>query len=396
MEASAGSESFYRDLPAFTRFVEFTEAKHYRPAPDGWLAVVADIESSTEAIAAGRYKQVNMIGAGVIVAVLNACPDAALPYVFGGDGATLLIPPHLEPQVTEALQRTRRFADSAFDLKLRIGVVPLAELKRRGAEVRVAKFQLSPGNDLAMFAGHGVELAERLVKDRDDESFRLPPSDDEETPDLDGLSCRWEPLQSARGTMLTALVRGTESGPDENAVFAEVLARIESILAADANPSPATEKTLRFKFPPGGARLEALVNKGRLGFWKALRRAYFESLVFLVFEKFNLTAGGFNARRYAAELRANTDFRKFDDMLRMVLDCSAGEAAEIEAYLEAQRGQGRLAYGLHRSDEALMTCVVFSLAESRHVHFIDGADGGYALAARQLKAQLQEAETGPA
>ena len=60
VEASAGSESFYRDLPAFTRFVEFTEAKHYRPAPDGWLAVVADIESSTEAIAAGRYKQVNL------------------------------------------------------------------------------------------------------------------------------------------------------------------------------------------------------------------------------------------------------------------------------------------------------------------------------------------------
>jgi hypothetical protein len=36
-----------------------------------------------------------------------------------------------------------------------------------------------------------------------------------------------------------------------------------------------------------------------------------------------------------------------------------------------------------------MTCLVFSLEESRHVHFVDGADGGYALAALQLKAQLQ-------
>jgi hypothetical protein len=32
---------------------------------------------------------------------------------------------------------------------------------------------------------------------------------------------------------------------------------------------------------------------------------------------------------------------------------------------------------------------VFSLEQSRHVHFIDGADGGYALAALQLKGQLQ-------
>jgi hypothetical protein len=337
-----------------------------------------------------------MIGAGVIVAVLNACPDVALPYVFGGDGATLLIPPRLEPQVIEALQRTRRFSESAFDLTLRVGAVPLAELKRRGAEVRVAKFQLSPGNDLAMFAGHGIELAERLVKDTEDSSFRLPPAAGEEPPDLEGLSCRWEPLESVRGTMLTALVRGTAAGAEENALFAEVVERIESILEPGANPSPATKRSMRLKFPPAGARLEALATKGKRSLWKALRRVYFESVVFLIFDKLNLSAGGFNARRYVEELRANTDFRKFDDMLRMVLDCSAAEAAEIEAYLEAQRTKGRLAYGLHRSDRALMTCLVFSLAESRHVHFIDGADGGYALAARELKAQLQEAETGAA
>ena len=396
MEASAGSESFYRELPAFTRFAEFTEAKHYRPAPDDWVAVVADIEASTEAIAAGHYKRVNMIGAGVIVAVLNACPEIALPYVFGGDGATLLIPPRLEPQVVDALQRTRRFADSAFDLKLRIGIVPLAELQRRGAEVRVAKFQLSPGNDLAMFSGHGIELAERLVKDSEDASFRLPPAEGDEPPDLEGLSCRWEPLESARGIMLTALVRGTATGPEENALFAEVAAKIESILAPGANPSPATKQSMRQKFPPAGARLEALATKGQQSLWKALRRVYFESFVFLIFDKFGLSAGGFNAHRYVEELRTNTDFRKFDDMLRMVLDCSAEEAAEIEAYLDEQRAKGRLAYGLHRSDEALMTCLVFSLAESRHVHFIDGADGGYALAARQLKAQLLEAEKGAA
>jgi hypothetical protein len=39
---------------------------------------------------------------------------------------------------------------------------------------------------------------------------------------------------------------------------------------------------------------------------------------------------------------------------------------------------------------------VFSLEQSRHVHFIDGADGGYALAALQLKAQLQAPVAPPA
>ena len=35
-----------------------------------------------------------------------------------------------------------------------------------------------------------------------------------------------------------------------------------------------------------------------------------------------------------------------------------------------------------------MTCAI-SAYQGDHVHFIDGADGGYALAAKQLKGQLK-------
>ena len=42
------------------------------------------------------------------------------------------------------------------------------------------------------------------------------------------------------------------------------------------------------------------------------------------------------------------------------------------------------------SREALITCLVESHA-GRHLHFVDGSEGGYALAARQLKAQLAAA-----
>jgi len=35
-----------------------------------------------------------------------------------------------------------------------------------------------------------------------------------------------------------------------------------------------------------------------------------------------------------------------------------------------------------------MTCMVFSPSQNQHIHFIDGASGGYAVAALGLKKQI--------
>jgi hypothetical protein len=84
----------------------------------------------------------------------------------------------------------------------------------------------------------------------------------------------------------------------------------------------------------------------------------------------------------------NSDFRKFDGVLRMVMDGSEAQYEDLASYLEAQHREGRLVYGMHKSREALVTCIVFSY-NGNHVHFVDGSDGGYAMAARGLKAQLK-------
>jgi hypothetical protein len=46
---------------------------------------------------------------------------------------------------------------------------------------------------------------------------------------------------------------------------------------------------------------------------------------------------------------------------------------------------------MHKSREALLTCIVQSY-NGNHLHFVDGSDGGYALAARELKSRLSVAK----
>ena len=75
-------------------------------------------------------------------------------------------------------------------------------------------------------------------------------------------------------------------------------------------------------------------------------------------------------------------------MPRMVMDGSETQYRDLREYLDGQHREGRLVYGMHRSREALLTCIVFSY-NGNHLHFVDGNDGGHAIAARGLKAQLK-------
>jgi len=45
-------------------------------------------------------------------------------------------------------------------------------------------------------------------------------------------------------------------------------------------------------------------------------------------------------------------------------------------------------YGIHASPAAIITCIIFNYGTD-HVHFLDGSDGGYTMAAKEMKRQLK-------
>lgn len=391
---SANSHTFYLDLESFDDFAGVHDLSLYHSAPDDWAVVLADIRGSTKAIAEGRYKDVNMIGAACITAVLNVIGDIEIPYVFGGDGATLLVPQVSVPAVRAALLKTKNLAQASFNLDLRVGAVSLPAIRAQGANVQVAKFRLSPGNYLAMFNGGGVSLADRLIKaDTGDQGFLFLESGDGDEPDLEGLSCRWEPLKSRHGVMLSILVQPLAKDREESAqAIGKVLRDLNAALGHEIEENrPVSTENMIFKWPPRGLVAEARATHGQgRGFKRRLAKILMQSFIQYLLEKFDKEAGGYDAPAYRAELRQNSDYRRFDDTLRLVLDCPEGDADKIEAVLQRARAEGDIAYGTYRTGSALMTCLLFSLEDSEHVHFIDGSDGGFAMAAVGLKEQLRE------
>jgi hypothetical protein len=380
---NTSSADFYPSIPVFRGFSRLMEPALYRPLPDDWTVGVADIVESTKAIAEQRYKAVNMAGAAVIAAVTNALGGKEFPFVFGGDGASFAVGPDDLAAARAALAATSIWVAEDLGLAMRVALVPLGAIRSQGLDVRVARYGPSANLSYAMFAGGGLGWAEAAMKRGE---FAVQPAPPGTQPDLTGLSCRFEEMTAARGLILSVLV--LPAGDADPAVFRAVIEQIVALVerSPDAGrPVPADGPPLRW--PPQGLDFEA---RARRGGSLMTRRASVlgRTLLYYVIMRFGIKVGGFVPANYTRQVVENSDFRKYDDALRMILDCTEQLANELGALLTDAASRGIVRYGLHRQDAAMMTCFTPSAVRSDHVHFIDGARGGYASAATALKATI--------
>lgn len=382
--AQATDMQFYDSLPLFEAFEGVADEANYRPLPDGWVLAVADIVDSTSAIAEGRYKSVNMAGASVISALMNALDERNLPFVFGGDGALAAIPAAMAAKARVALAAAKTWVAEELGLELRAALVPVADIRANGLDMRVARFKASEEVSYAMFSGGGASWAEAEMKAG---RYQIEAAAAGSRPDLTGLSCRWNPIVSRHGAIVSIIavpgVRG--NGPEFQALVGDIVALAEGE-ERGGHPVPETGPEPRLSMQGVAVESRAVARKGRrLLAWSWIT---LQSLVLFVCFKLGWNLGPFDTSQYKRDLVRNSDFRKFDDGLKMTIDIGIERLSQIEERLKRAADAGVSSYGLHQQDSALMTCIVPAAMSRDHVHFIDGAAGGYAMAAKNLKAAL--------
>jgi len=374
----AESDALYSNLPVYDDFAKVVRFESFHPLPDDWRVGFTDVTGSTAAIAAGRYKAVNMVGAGAIAAVANALGRRPFPFVFGGDGVTLAVPRTDADAAAGALAAMAAFARTEFELDLRVAMIPVGEIRKAGRDVRVARFAASKQCVYAMFDGGGVTWFEDQAKHG---LYAIPAAPDSARPDLSGLSCRWGVAPARNGVVLSVIVAPIDDDPR----FADLIAEVVGLAARGAGAErPVTVDRLGVATPLKAVALEATALRASgLSRIAAHAKAAFNYALGVTFHTFKLKAGLFDAAVYAADVAANADFRKFDDGLRMTLDCAPEFADALEARLAAASSYAH--WGVFRQKSAQITCFVPSISDRSHVHFVDGAEGGYTLAAKALK-----------
>lgn len=371
---------FYKNLNAFKHLKDITEQKHYEVLPENWFAIVTDVENSTIAIENGKYKDVNMVGALTIISILNIDADIEIPFVFGGDGAFLLVPPSFVDDSKQALLAIQKIAKDAYSLHLRVGIIPVNDIYIDKKIIYITKFQVSKDYFQAIIKGGGLEYCDILLKQ--DDSYKIQDKIDKTFKvDIKGLECRWEPVSSPKDQVISLLIKA-----NDEIYYKDILQKLDEILGNREERHPIVKNNIKLSYKEKNLNIEVSIFSQNFFIKKILLyKLRFINLIGDFLMKYKIQKW----KEYKDRIIATSDTEKFDDMLRMVVSSNYKEVEILEQYLEKEYKNGKLFYGLHKTNSSLMTCLIFT-RHGKHIHFVDTQNGGYAMAAKMLKKQLRE------
>ena len=391
MTGPAVSAGFYADLPVLSNFDAITEPRNFVPLPADWHVATCDVRNSTLAVEAGNYKHVNTVGASAVTAMLNAAGSVEIPFIFEGDGSAFCVPLQLLEDAKAALVKTQDMAQRSFGLDLRVATLPVATIRAARLDILVARVRVSENYIQAVFAGGGMAYADRYMKDPATAPLcEVKRGSVAPRGSLEGLECRWQDIPSRHGETVSLMVRALAPDPGKAAVlYREVIAKVHEIYGTDEASHPLTPPLLTLVPTLSARQLGNEVgvraaDRGAFGKWLWLMRTRWFVILGWFLMKFGLKTAETDWSRYKDTLLKNTDVRKFNDIYRQILAGNAAQREALDAWLAGRYARRELVYGLHVTDRAHMTCLVFNYS-GRHLHFIDGADGGLFLAAKQFK-----------
>ncbi|MEM7183791.1 MAG: DUF3095 domain-containing protein [Spirochaetota bacterium] len=385
----------FQNLPVIKKLENVFQKEALVPVPETWYIAITDVKGSTKAIESGRYKEVNIAGGLSIMALANAFEDMNFPFVFGGDGVTILIPEETIENACDVLYDAKLQIEKLYNLELRVGIVPVQELYQKNHIIQYGKLEISQYYNQVIIYGEGIDIAEDWVKAEGSTYLLQEKKNPQIEADFSGFTCRWEDIPSHKGEAVALIVKANApSTGHPSEYYKSLIPQIFEIIGdvSEHHPIQTThlEQTKRTEYLKNEAKSVTKQESG-LKYWLKYLNIRLEVFITRLALKFNLKIKAFwyqlnELKEYQV---LSSDYRKYDGTLKMIISVSKEARENLETYLQKEKEQGNLFYGLHVSDKALMTCLLHSGTE-REVHFVDGGDGGYALAAKMLKAQIRK------
>jgi hypothetical protein len=378
-----GPNYFYANLPIYKIQLSdlLLKKEYFKAVPNDWKIIITDVKSSTEAVRSGLHENINLIATGSIVSVLNISFKAgiAVPFFFGGDGATFIIPPEIADLTMKALNVYRRNTLENFNINLRIGIVEVEEVYAQEHQLKIARFSRAENFSIPIVLGEGLNYAEKVIKGED---YIFNDTADTNTElDLSGMQCRWDKIEPPENTEeVVTLIVLAQHGEKQAEAFSQVIKHIDNIYGAVEKRQPISIPKLIFKTSFNNLGREMRHRIGEIKFVELLKTWLINLYGWVYFR----TEKGKN---YLKQLVEMSDTLVIDGRINTVISGTTRQRLDLQKVLNQLEEQQIILYGLFVSRESIMSCYVRDLSDD-HIHFVDGSEGGYTQAAGVLKQKL--------
>ncbi|MEL7002377.1 MAG: DUF3095 family protein, partial [Bacteroidota bacterium] len=254
-------------------------------------------------------------------------------------------------------------------------------IKKDNYQLKVGKVRLGDRFVIPVVLGTGLKYAESLVKHGE-----LPSTVDElsaSTLNLQGMECRWDKIKPPPNTneVVCLLVEATKE-ESQAEVFRKVMDELTLIYGPLPRRRPISLPKLKLDNSFGKIRKEMITKLSAFDPIYLIRN-WFLTLIGRYYLRYDK-----QGKQYLEDLIEFSDTLVIDGRINTVISGTAQQREKLIAVLDKMEQAGELIYGHHLSSNSIMSCYVRD-RQNQHIHFVDGADGGYTRAARQLKGKLK-------
>lgn len=350
----------------------------FHQVPADWHIIVTDVENSTAAVAAGNHQLVNLAATGSIVACLNIAreKDIMIPFFFGGDGATILVPDAILEDCLHALVLHQENCLTNFDFFLRVDSCRVEAMYDQGARLTIAKLKINDLHTIPVILGDALQKAEDEVKDK---NRKLELATIPYNLNLTGMECKWDKIEAPqKENEIVTLIIASSTTASQSQVYSDVLSKMEFIYGDVKRRHPITIEKLKMINSLSQLKNEVIMKFSKVK-WLEIIATSLRSVIARWYLKNNE-----KGRNYLKELPQLTESLMIDGTINTVISGTVEQRQLLLTELEKMKQNGLLKYGYHISKTSVLSCYVTAI-DDYHVHFLDGDYGGYTQAAQVFK-----------
>ena len=305
--------------------------------------------------------------------------DIEVPFFFGGDGASFLVPGNLVQQLVMVLENVKEQVYKDYFLSLRVGEVQIGKLNESiKSTIKISRIQLTEHVNLPITYGNGLKVGEDYIKSQFSDDNLKPRAD--MYIDIKGCSCRWLKIKPPLENQKVLCFIATPFNLEHLDVLRSISERLDHTFGKYSERLPITVEGL-----------------GRLESINEIHNEYNDFFDNSFLDTISVSLAAISQKMYNASA-SSSDFMSLLALssVAMLIDGSycdivIGDDAQINKFIDflnTLEKDSKLTFGYHVTDSAILSCYIAQRNNS-FIHLMDANEGGFSKAATMLKIKMK-------